>query len=176
MKIGKFVQRNKIIKKIGIDTDNCFSWMEKEKLTRNYKPAISRRENLIHANYIVFGELMNLILQKNPNTKVKEVFSFLRRNHIYPIKKRDVDSIEVEKVFNNLKNERKKKNWTAGDNDLKIISVYYCAGIDCISTNNLKHFKEPCDYLKINIDFPPIIEPGTIPDVSRMLRDLYRNH
>ena len=74
------------------------------------------------------------------------------------------------------KAECKKNNWSAGESDLRVISVYYNAGIDCISTNNLRHFKDPCYYLKISLDFPPIIQPYSKQDVNRMLRNLYKNH
>jgi len=176
--IGKIVERNRILRKIGLDTDNCFSWIENEKMTWNYKPNIAKRENFLHVNYVVFSELINLLSKKYPDKDInlKEVFNFLRRNKIRPIKKKDVDSIRVEEIFNRLKIESKNNKWYSGENDLKIISVYYIAGMDCISTNNLKDFKKPCNYLGISLDFPPIIQPGSRQDVSRMLRDLYKNN
>lgn len=174
--IGKFVQRNNMLKKIGLDTDNCVSWIENEKLTRGYKPRISTRRNFLYANYIVFSEFVHVLSSKNPPVNIREIINFLKRNHIFPIKKKDVDPTKVEDTFNRLKIERRKNNWPAGENDLKIISIYHAAGIDCISSNNIKHFKEPCDYLKISLDFPPIIQQGSRQDVTRMLRDLYRNH
>lgn len=172
---GRIVQRNKIVRKVGLDTDNSFSWMENEKLTWNYKPAIVREGNFLYVNYIVFSELLNVIRKRYPNQKVDymAVLKFLRRNRIRPIKKKDVDTNRVNETFNLLKNEREKNKWPAEDNDLKIISVYYVAGIDCMSTNNVRHFQGPCNFLGINLDFPPIIEPGSGQDVKRMLRDLY---
>ena len=176
--IGRTILRNKIIRKVGLDTDNCFSWIENEKLTWNYKPRIAKRGNLLHVNYVVFSELMNLLSQKYPDKNInpKNVFNFLKRNRIKPIKKKDVDLIKFEEIFNKLKIESKNNKWSSGENDLKIISVYYVAGIDCISTNNIKDFQKPCDYLGIPLDFPPIIQPGSRQDVNRMLRDLYKNY
>jgi len=161
-----------------LDTDNCFSWIENENLTWNYKPKIAKKGNFLHINYVVFSELMNLLSQKYPNKDInpKEVFNFLRRNKIKPIKKKDVDLIKVEEIFNKLKTESKNNKWFSGENDLKIISVYYVTGMDCISTNNIKDFQKPCNYLGISLDFPPIIQPGSRQDVNRMLRDLYKNH
>jgi len=175
--IGRFVERNRVLKKIGLDTDNCFSWIENEKLTWNYKPNIARRENLLHVNYIVFSELMNLLYKKHSDKDVdpKEVIGFLRRNNIRPIRKKDVDPLKVEETFNRLNVESKNNKWSSGESDLKIISVYYAAGIDCISTNNIKDFQNPCNYLGISLDFPPIIQPGSRQDVNRMLRNLYKN-
>ena len=176
IRIGKFVKRDRILKKIGLDTDNCVSWIENEKLTHRYRPRIARRRNFLYTNYVVFSELMNLLEGKRIDAKKEEVIKFLHRNHIQPIRKKDVDQIKVEEILDKLKKEAKKKNWLAGENDLRIISVYYTAGIDCISTNNRKHFKEPCDYLKISVDFPPIPQPGSIQDINKMLKDLYKNH
>jgi hypothetical protein len=164
--IEKFIKRNKMLKKIGIDTDNCLSWIENEKLTPGYRPSISKRKNFLCANYVVFSELMHLLSKKDSNVTKLEVISFLRKNHIFPIKKKDVNQTKVENTLNNLKIERKKNGWSAGDTDLKIISVYDAAGIDCISTDNLKHFKDPCNYLGISLDFPPIIQPGSRQDTG----------
>ncbi|HLD54989.1 MAG TPA: hypothetical protein VJB35_01890 [Candidatus Nanoarchaeia archaeon] len=176
IEVGKFVQRNNMLKKIGLDTDNCISWIENEKLSPGYKPRIAKRRNFLYTNYVVFSELMHLISNKDLTIKSEEVIGFLKRNHIRPIKKKDVDKIKVEETFNKLKAECKKNNWSAGESDLRVISVYYNAGIDCISTNNLRHFKDPCYYLKISLDFPPIIQPYSKQDVNRMLRNLYKNH
>lgn len=178
MGIGRFVQRNRILRKIGLDTDNCFSWIENEKLTWYYKPNIVKRENFLHINYVVFSELMHLLHKKYPDKNInpKEVFNFLRRNKINPIRKKDVNPINVEETFNRLKTESKNNKWSSGENDLKIISIYHVAGMDCISTNNLKDFQKPCNYLGISLDFPPIIQPGSSQDVNRMLRNLYKNN
>ena len=176
--IGRFVTRNKIIRKVGLDTDNSFSWMENEKLTWNYKPRISKKENFLHMNYVVFSELMNLLFRKCPSEKVnpKEIFKFLKRNKIRPIKKKDVDPVKVKEIFDELEIKKKINNWRAGKNDLKIISVYYASGIDCISTNNKKDFQDPCNYLNIDLDVPTIIEQGSMQDTNRMLRNLYKNY
>ena len=174
--VGKFVYRNGIIKKIGLDTSTCFSWIENEIIISGYKPRISKRKNFLYTNYVVFSELMHLLSNKNMNIRKEEVIGFLKRNHIFPIKKKDVDQIKVEETLNKLKNEGRKNNWSAGENDLRIISVYHCAGINCISTNNQKHFKEPCDSLNISLDSPQVTQIGSGQDVKRMLRDLYRNH
>jgi hypothetical protein len=174
----KFVKRNKIIRKIGLDTDNYFSWIQNEKETWDYKPKIAKRENFLHLNYVVFSELISLLSESNPNLKVnkKEIFDFLKRNKIKPIKKKDVDEDKVNETLNLLKYEKKKRKWKAGENDLKIIAIYFSAGIPCISTNNLQDFKDPCNYLDIDLDVPVIIEPGSGQDVNRMLKNLSKNN
>lgn len=175
--VGRFVKRNKPLRKIGIDTDNCFSWMKQEKETWDYKPRIAKRNNFLHANYIVFSELIHLLSKKNPNIELnkKKVFQFLKRNKIRPIKKKDVNQDKVNETLEILKQERAKSKWPSGDNDLKIISIYFVAGIDSISTNNKKDFEKPCDYLGIGIDLPSIIEPFSRQDVNRMLKDLSKH-
>src|SRR3989339_64302 len=100
IEVGKFVQRNNMLKKIGLDTDNCISWIENEKLSPGYKPRIAKRRNFLYTNYVVFSELMHLISNKDLTIKSEEVIGFLKRNHIRPIKKKDVDKIKVEETFN----------------------------------------------------------------------------
>ena len=176
IRVGRFVTRNKIIRKVGLDTDNSFSWMENEKLTWNYKPRISKKENFLHMNYVVFSELMNLLSRKYPNGKInpKEIFKFLRRNKIKPIKKKDVNPVKIKEIFDKLKIEKKTNDWRAGENDLRIISVYCASGIDCISKNNRKDFQDPCNYLNIDLDVPTIIEPGSMQDTNRMLKNYFK--
>ncbi len=174
--IGRISFRNKIIRKIGLDTDNSFSWMKNEKLTWNYKPSILSKGNFLYVSYIVFSELIGLLQKENPDKEInkKKVFKFLRKNKIKPIRKKEVDQNKVKEIFEILKNERSKNKWSAGDNDLRIISVYSGAGMDCISTNNLKDFREPCRFLNIDLDIPTIIEPGSMQDINRMWKNLYR--
>jgi hypothetical protein len=173
--IERISLRNKIIRKIGLDTDNSFSWMEHEKLTWNYKPAIVKKGNILHANYIIFSELIGLLSRENPDKEInkKKVITFLKKNRIKPIRKKEVDQGKVNEVLEKLKKERDKNSWSAGDNDLRIISVYSVTGMDCISTNNLKDFREPCRFLNIDLDLPSIIEPGSMQDINRMWRNLY---
>ncbi len=173
----RVVARNKILRKIGLDTDNSFSWMENEKGTWGYRPRIAKRGNFLHTNYIVFSELLNLLSKKNPDKELnkREIFNFLRRNRIKPIKKKDVNQAKVNALFDKLKTERKDNNWKAGDNDLRIISVYCIAGINCISTNNRRDFQDPCNYLNIDLDVPTIIEPGSEQEVNKMLRNFSKN-
>lgn len=45
--IRRFSVRNKPVNKVGLDTDNCFSWIENEKSIQSYKPAIAKRGNII---------------------------------------------------------------------------------------------------------------------------------
>ena len=174
--IGRFVKRNKPIKKVGIDSDNCLSWMENKKQNRNYKPKIALRGNLLYINYEVFGELMGLLKDEysDEQERVKNIFSFLRRNKIGLIKKKEINLEEVDKIYFQLKEMRKNFKNKPGDSDLKIISIFYVAGMDAISTNNIKDFIESCDYLNISLEYPPIIEIGSTQDVMEMLRKLPR--
>jgi len=169
---GKFVVRNKPVRKVGLDTDNCLAWIENEKYLPNYKPKIAKRGDLLYINFKVFGELMGLLTETyvNDNERRSKIFSFLKRNGILKIKKTDVNNLKVQETFENL-----KKKFKGRDNDLIIISIYHTAGINCISTNNIKDFKEPCYYLNISLDDKPVVEIGSIKDVNIMLRQINRN-
>ncbi len=173
--LGRAVVRNKIIKKIGLDTDNSFSWMENEKLTWDYKPSVVRKNNVLYSNYVVFSELINLLSRKNPNVQFnkKKIFKFLRKNGINLLKKKEVDPDKVNETFKMLSEERERNKWPSGDNDLRIIAIYHVAGISCISTNNFKDFQGPCKFLNIDLEIPSIIEPGSRQDVAKMWRNIY---
>ena len=58
----RFVVRNRPIKKVGLDTDNCLAWIENEKYIPNYKPKIAKRGDLLYINFKV---LMMLIFPHN---------------------------------------------------------------------------------------------------------------
>jgi len=104
LSIGKFTIRNRPVRKVGLDTDNCFSWMENEKEIWNYKPKIAKRGNLLYINYVVFGELMSLLAKKYPNKieRKNNIFKFLKRNKILGIKPKDVNESSINQIFTQL--------------------------------------------------------------------------
>lgn len=173
---GRLFAGNKIRRKVGLDTDICFAWMENEEETFNYKPEIAKKMNMLYINYKVFGELMGLLSSKYPFEKERKevIFSFLRRNNIEIIKYNNLNQLEVKRIFDRLKNESQKFKKVAGNSDYWIISIYYVAGIDTISTNNVRDFIEPCNYLNIPLEYPPIIEPGSRQDIIRMLKNIQK--
>lgn len=121
---------------------------------------------------------MGLLSQHYPNIDDRKdvIFDFLRRNRILGIKPQDVNQQKVQEMFNELKILRQQNKWTAGDNDLEIISINYVAGMDCISTNNTRDFIPPCNHLQLPLEFPPIIQIGSRQDVDRMLKSISKNH
>ncbi len=174
--IGRVFVGNKIRRKVGLDTDICLAWMENEKETFNYKPEIAKKGNILYINYKVFGELMGLLSEKysSEEERRKVIFSFLGRNKIGIIKYNDLNQLEAKKLFDELKSKCNTFKRVASNNDYWIISIYLTAGMDTISTNNTRDFEEPCIYLKIPLEYPPIIEPGSRQDVRRMLRNIPR--
>lgn len=174
---GRLIIGNRMIRKIGLDTDICFNWISED--YSDYQPNITKKQNKLFINYKVFGELMGILIGDNKvdkekvNEIKKKIFEFIRENRISLLKKRDINQNDVNNLFLELKN----KNFTGepGDSDLKIISIYKIYGMDGIFSNNVKHFEEPCKHLNLHFERPFMIKKGAIQDVKKMLRDLYPN-
>jgi len=173
--IGRVVIGNKIIKKIGLDTDICLNWING--VYSDHQPNIINKNNKLFISYKVFGEIIgNLIGDKNANQKMLDdirtkIFKFMKEKRISLIKKSYINQNEVNNLFFDLKDQNFKE--TPGNSDLRIISIYKIAGMNCIFSNNKKHFEEPCDYVKIHFERPFMIKKGSMQEVNRMLRDLY---
>lgn len=174
---GRLIIGNRMIRKIGLDTDICFNWISED--YSDYQPNITKKQNKLFINYKVFGELMGILIGDNKvdkekvNEIKKKIFEFIRENRISLLKKRDINQNDVNNLFLELKN----KNFTGepGDSDLKIISIYKIYGMDGIFSNNVKHFEETCKHLNLHFERPFMIKKGAIQDVKKMLRDLYPN-
>jgi predicted nucleic-acid-binding protein len=175
MGFGRFIVRNKPVRKVGIDTNLILPWIQNEDYSGRYKPNFCNKENKLFINYKIFGELMGLLINenKNPQEIRKRIFRFLRENKIVLLKKKAINLKELEKVYNDLKNKFKDIK----ESDLLITAIFYCFNIDCIFSADEEHFREPCSFLGINYEKHIEIEIGSEQDVKRMLKDIYsRQH
>ena len=176
---GKISIRTSPIRKIGLDTNISLAWFRNQKIERNHRPKIFNRNDALYISYKVFGELLYQIAKetgKSPEEARNEIFIFLRRNRINLLRKRDLQEklFGINKILSDLRDQRKNFKEKPEDSDLEIISIFYVAGMDCIFSSNYRHFEEPCKYLKIDYERHFIIEIGSIQDVNRMLKNLYR--
>ncbi len=175
IRFRRFVVRNKAIRKVGIDTNLIFSWMQNEESFKEYKPKFYYKKNRLFINYKIFGELMGLLVGKNPDeniSRIKEtIFNFLRKNNISLLKKKFIDGKKLKETLCKLNMNFKDK---INESDLKIIAIFYCFNIDCIFSADKKHFEAPCRFLNINYEKHFEIEVGSEQDVQRMLRNLYQ--
>ena len=144
---GKFVVRNKLLRKVGIDTNLVLPWIQNEDYSGKYKP----NEN------------------KNPQEIRKRIFRFLRENKIILLKKKAINLNKLEEVCNKLKNRFKNIK----ESDLLITAIFHCFNVDCIFSADEEHFREPCKFLGINYEKHIEIEIGSEQDVKRMLKDFY---
>ena len=169
---SKSIKRYAPLRKVGLDTDICLCWMDEENYT-DYQPKICKGSTLF-INYKVFSELMGLKRSsfKTEDDTRKEIFDFLRRHKITLLKKSEIDNIKVQQSYEELKRQNFKG--MPGNEDLEIIAIFKAAGIDCIFSNNARHFEEPCNYLKISFERPFMIKVGSNIDVNNMLKRLYR--
>jgi len=169
---GKFIMRNKPVRKVGIDTSLILSWMENEKYLGKHKPKFCNQEDKLFINYKIFGELMGLLREKKNNiSEIRNlIFDFLKRNNVTLLKKKLINKKRLKETLDRLK---QKFSGKVKESDLKIIAIFYCFNIDCIFSPDDKHFEEPCNFLGINYEKHFEIEVGSEQDVRRMLRNLY---
>lgn len=170
---GKFAVRNKPIRKVGIDTNLIFSWIQNEKYLGKHKPNFCNQKDKLFINYKIFGELMGLLCEENKNESIEEIrkriFEFLKRNNISLLKKKFINQEKLNEAVTKLKDKFKDIK----ESDLLVLSIFYCFDIDCIFSADEKHFGEPCKSLGINYEKHFEIEVGSEQDVRRMLRNLY---
>ena len=108
--IGRVVIRNKIIRKIGLDTDICFNWINED--YSEHQPNIVNKQNRLFINYKVFGELIGNQIgdddvdEEGVNEIRNQIFKFMRENRINLLKKSELNQNEINKMFLDLK----KKN------------------------------------------------------------------
>ena len=175
--IGRVVIRNKIIRKIGLDTDICFNWINED--YSEHQPNIVNKQNRLFINYKVFGELIGNQIgdddvdEEGVNEIRNQIFKFMRENRINLLKKSELNQNEINKMFLDLKKQNFRGN--PENSDLRIISIYKIAGMDGVFSNNVKHFEEPCNHLNLHFEKPFMIKVGSLQDVKKMLRELYHN-
>lgn len=178
IKIERVVKRLKPINKVGLDTDICICWMDSESYS-NYQPNITKRGNVLFMNYQGFNELMWYFSkgdhsQKNKERIKRDIFAFLKRNKITLLKRKESNLRKIDEIYSDLNKNKKNFRGCPGDSDLMVVSIYKSHDIDCIFSNNIKHFEEICEYLNISLEKPFMIETGSMKDVKHMLRDLYQ--
>lgn len=167
--IGKIVHSNRFIRKVGLDSDVIIALVDDIDEFSQFRPRIFNKKNILHINHVVFSELLGHLIYKRKMQRkeaINKIFSYLRRNHITLIKKKEINLNEVEEIFEKLKKQKKILNNNSGDKDLRIISIYKTYNIDLIISRNSSHYEPFCQYL--NIAFEKLLE-----DVDVMWRQAF---
>jgi len=150
--VGKVIHTNRMIRRVGLDSDVMIVLMDDLEEFSMFKPKIFNRKNLLFINYVVFSELVGHFIYNRNYAKdqaVKRTFSYLRKNKIMLLKKKETDKQKANEIFESLKKQREVLKNNAGDKDLKIISIYKVHNIDLIFSKNSDDFEPFCKYLGI---------------------------
>lgn len=153
--IRRFVQRKRIVRTIGIDSDVLLCLIKDSTDFNLAKPRIFNRRNSLFVNYKVFSEVIGVLVYKYKlpeEEAVRKAFSFMRHNNIQLLKKIRTDQARVSIIFNALRNRREQFQSLAGDSDLRVIAIYKAHDIDCIVTRNKIHFRPFCNYLGMEVE------------------------
>ena len=153
--IGRVIHTNRIIKRVGLDSDVMIALIDDDKEFSLFKPKIFSKKNILYINYKVFSELIGYFVYNkklSQNEAVNKIFSYLRKNNINLLKKKDTDLIKVNETFDSLKKQREILKNNAGYKDLEIISIYKVHNIDLIFSRNSNDFKPFCEYLGISFE------------------------
>ena len=152
---ARIFHRDRLIKKVGVDTDVMIALIDDVDQFSMFKPKIYSRNNFLHINYIVFSELMGHFMYNrklSQNQARDKIFLYLRENGIKLLKKSDTDLKRAQEIFGSLDKQRKALDNKAGDKDLKIISIYKLHEIDLIYSRNSDDFEPFCRYLGISFE------------------------
>lgn len=174
MKVNTFhkeIIRNKMINKVGLDSDILFALIDDETNFSMFKPKIFNRNNFVHISYLIFAQVFGILkYQKGYNQEEikNKIFKYLRENNIKLIKKSDIEHKreEIELIKTKLKKYRDSNHLTTEDSDVEIIAVYKVENIDLIFTRNYRHFKPLCDQINIDVEKP-------IDNVNTQMRDMF---
>jgi|SRR3989344_1669385 len=150
--VAKVIHKNRLIRRVGLDSDVIISLIDDSKQFSLFKPKIYNRRNLLFINYRVFSELLGHFIYNKKLKKdqaVNKIFDYIRKNNIYLLKKKDTDMKKVSDTITILKKQRETLDNNAGDKDLEIISVYKFHDIDLIFSRNSDDFEPFCKYLGI---------------------------
>jgi hydroxymethylpyrimidine pyrophosphatase-like HAD family hydrolase len=153
--IGRVIHTNRIIRRVGLDSDVMIALMDDIKEFSMFKPKVFNNKNILYINYKVFSELVGHFIYNNKisqNVAVSKIFSYLRNNNINLLKKKQTDLTQVNQTIDNLKKQREILKNNAGDKDLEIISIYRVHNIDLIFSRNSDDFKPFCEYLCISFE------------------------
>ncbi|MBD3252895.1 PIN domain-containing protein [Candidatus Pacearchaeota archaeon] len=158
IKIGaveKVIHTNRMIRRVGLDSDVMIALVDDSKQFSMFKPKIFSRKNLLFINYKVFSELLGHFMYNRKLSKensLKKIFAYLRKNKITLLKKKDTDINKVQEIFESLKKQKQILDNNAGDKDLMIISIYKVHNINLIFSRNKDDFKPFCEYLGISFE------------------------
>lgn len=168
---GKFIKRNKPVKFVGLDTNLIYAWITNEEYYGTYRPKFCKQGERLFISFKVFGELLGLVKSKMKSTindAKDHIFTFLRKNKIQLLKKKNLD---IEKYQSTLK-ELKHKFRDIHDEDLEVIASFHAFIIDTIFSSNARHFQKPCEHLGINFEKHFEVEVGSEQDVRNMLKGI----
>jgi len=152
---GRFIQRKRIIKSIGLDTDIFIALINNNEEFTLFKPKIFNRKNSLYINYKVFSETLGILIHKykyEQYNALRKIFEFLRINNICLLKKKETDLNQILFLLTKLKRYRESIKSLAGNNDLEIIAIYKLHNINCIMGRNIRHFLPFCNYLHIEFE------------------------
>ncbi len=113
IKIGaasRFVHTNRIIRKVGLDTDIMIALIDNVPEFSMFKPRIFSTQNILYINYRVFSEIFGHLIHNKNNSKemaLNKIFSFLKSNRIELLKKSSTNVNEVNEIISSLKNKDK---------------------------------------------------------------------
>lgn len=171
----RIVRRNKIVRTIGLDTGPFVDMILKDPRCYIHDARILQRGGLF-VNYHIIREAWGVLVHKKNIEKIRAsriIDEFIERNNIRVIKSSDVEQGKVNVYFDSLKKQENiYKNFEiAGnkDSDLRIISIYKAAGVDCIFTRNSSDFQRACLYVRIEVE-------RQLTNTQMMLRKLRRRN
>lgn len=166
--ISKIISRNKIINKVGLDSDLLVAFIDNGKFSF-FKPKVYNRKNYVHICQKVFAQTLGVLIHKRDysyEVAFNKLVNYLNLNRIKIIKNKEIGLESINKLIGELKEKREKIKAKPDDSDLEITAVYKLAGIKCIFTINSEHFEELCEYLDIDVEKP-------IEDVDIMLKKVF---
>ncbi len=148
---GRIIHRDRLLKKVGIDTDVMIALIDDIEQFSMFKPKIFSRNNFLYINYVVFSELIGYFIHQGYSKEkaLQKIFSYLRKNNINILNKKTTNIQKVNQIFEDLKKQRNRLKVEAGNKDLEIISIYKVHNIELIYSRNKFHFKPYCEYVKI---------------------------
>ena len=155
--VTRTVSRNKIVKKVGLDSSIFVALVDDEQQYSRFTPKIFVRNNFVYVSDIVFSETLNVLIGKRGYTEAEaldKIFGYMRSHKISMVKSKVVGYDKVKLLVDELKEQRKKIKEHPEDSDLKIMALYKLGGIDCIFVVNDRHFRELCTYLNIDVEKP----------------------
>lgn len=153
--IKKFIVRDRIIRKVGLDTGVLVALADNDLLCLS-KPRIFIKKGMCFVYQLVVNETINILIKRGyaGEEAISKTLDYLKENNITIIKEDYIDQKKRNFVYNDLKRQRNKIKVMPKpeDSDLDILASYKIANIGCIFTTNYKHFIELGKYLNMIIE------------------------